>query len=446
MTFQPPSTKIIKKEPKKESVTQQEELQSVKQREKFADRVDTVIIGSLALDSLSTMSEEAHLTDSNPGVTTSSIGGVGYNVSLAHKYGLISQGSSKTYRLVSAVGSDFTGRTVLEQLEDQNIDTSGILVAKDHHTCQYTSIHQPNGDLIVACADMKIVEQDILIEHLKTELARGQPSTIIIDCNLSSNIMNEVLEYVKNESNTINIIIEPTSVVKAKRLSQVNSRNLLVYPNNLIDLVNPTEAELLLIFTTFSQRELFDDYDDWFPVLDSLGITSQFRERLLQLLRKNPILTYLSQKGILQQSFQLLPYIPNILIKLGEKGAVLVNINKNIKDYDSIPTTSQYKPEFTICSQGRKYSEDGEDKQLGVVIQYFPIPVENQLITIKNVTGAGDSLLGFFTSGLQQGWLDGEIRSVEQEWDKWESIYKSQLASGLSLQSDAAISEAIQRL
>lgn len=408
--------------------------------------MDTLIIGSLALDLVSTITNEAHLGDSNPGITTSSVGGVGYNVQLAHKYGLISRSSKRSVRLISAVGDDFAGRTILKQLEHQQIDTSGIMIAGNHHTCQYSSMHQPNGDLIVACADMSIVEQDILIDHIKAEISRGQPSTIIVDCNLSSNILNEVLDCAKNESGSIKVIVEPTSLVKAKRIGQVNSRNLLVYPNNLIDLASPTETELLLIFTAFSQRELFDDYDEWFPVLDSLGINSVFRERLQQLLRKNSILEYLSEKGILQQSFQILPYIPNLLIKLGDKGVLLVNINRNVKDYNSIPTTSSYKPEFSIYSQGQSYTEDGETKQIGVVIQYYPVPIENRLIAIRNVTGAGDSLLGYFTSGLQQKWLEGEIHSVEQEWDKWETIYKSQLASGLSLQSDAAISEDIQKL
>lgn len=73
---------------------------------------------------------------------------------------------------------------------------------------------------------------------------------------------------------------------------------------------------------------------------------------------------------------------------------------------------------------------------------------------VKNVTGAGDSLLGYLTARLLlssknivgKAWLEPEINRIEDEWFKWESIYKAQISSGLSLQSNEAISPEIAKI
>ena len=61
---------------------------------------------------------------------------------------------------------------------------------------------------------------------------------------------------------------------------------------------------------------------------------------------------------------------------------------------------------------------------MGIVIQYFPIPEVNKNLKVKNVTGAGDSLLGYLTARLLlssknivgKAWLEPEINRIEDEW------------------------------
>ncbi|CUM45767.1 unnamed protein product [Debaryomyces fabryi] len=403
------------------------------------------------------------MNDSNPGKTRSSIGGVGYNVSLACKYGLESPSCSSenvnqlSHRLISAVANDFAGRSLLQQLEAAEIDISGIQVIAGSRisTAQYSSIHNNNGDLLVACADMTIFEEELIIEHIVKQLDRAKPNFIVIDCNISSSLMNNILQYVSTNMEHINVIIEPTSSYKAARLSQVNSKNLKVFPNNIIQLVTPTVAELNTFHSSFSNRELFDDYDEWFPLLDTLGVDSLFREKLNKQAHRYEVLKHGLNDGFLQQSFQLLPYLPNILLKLGPHGLLYIGLSTSIDDYSSIPTSSDYSPEFTITSSGREFvGNDGENKKMGIAIQYFPIPEVNKNLDVKNVTGAGDSLLGYLTARLllssknklDKTWLGPEIYSVEDEWFKWESIYKAQISSGLSLQSSDAINPEIAKI
>lgn len=388
------------------------------------------------------------MNDSNPGKVSSSIGGVGYNTSLAYNYGSQSKLPLPTYRLITALGDDFAGHSIIKQLQDEKIDTSGIYISKEHRSAQYVSMHDKQGDLVVACVDMNIVEQDFMIEHIKKELARGKPRQVMFDCNISPSAMNEIMEHIRNELPEAKLIIEPTSSPKSRRISQVSSSCLKTFPSNTILLITPTMNELESIYESFASRELFDDYDDWFPVLDSLGINSEFRDKINNLSRRHEIVKTMIERGTFQQSFQLLPYIPNILVKLGEHGVILISINKNIKDFKSIPTTSKYAPTFTLTSTGREFTEDNDQKQLGIVIQYFTIPKENEHLKIVNVTGAGDSFIGYLSSSMITGedWLASEIANVEQEWAKWEGLYKSQLASGMSLCSSRAISEEIKKI
>ena len=404
-----------------------------------SDHVSSIIIGSLAQDTIATIGKDLKMKDSNLGLIKSSIGGVGYNIALACHYGSKSpscdNGSS---RLVSIIGNDFAGNSILKHLETVDFDTSGIHVSNSSSgTAQYISQHSHDGELLVACADMSIVEEDFS-GHILQQLERAKPTNIILDCNVSASVMDKILDYKHRCGGDINIIVEPTSFPKSKRLAQAHH---LTFPNNAIKLITPTQAELESIHSEFSEKGYFEDYDNWFPMLDSLGINTEFRNRCEVLGRKTDyaILGKMFQNGTIQQSLQLLPYFQTILVKLGELGVVLVSISTSVEDHKSIPTTSQYKPRFTVTSTGTKINNN----HMGVVIQYYPIPQENVDIDIKNVTGAGDSFLGYLVARLLSEhplWLEPEISTVEQEWNKWESIYKAQLASGLSLMSDASIS------
>ncbi|CUM66797.1 uncharacterized protein PRCAT00004479001 [Priceomyces carsonii] len=362
--------------------------------------------------------------DSNPGNTQSTLGGVGFNIHLAHTYS-----SDTPSRLVSIVGDDIPSSALLSQLKERNSDVSGIKHVQGS-TAQYTSIHKSNGELIIACADMHIIESDFS-DHIIKQIQRANPKNIVLDCNLLQTVIRSILEFIEENLKDCSVIVEPTSAPKSKRLAIIPKR---VYPNNFVRLITPTKAELMAIFESFQSKGFFDDYDEWFPVIDSLGVDTQFREKLLS---KN-VLKPLISDGILQQAINLLPYFQNVLIKLGKQGVLLVSISENVEDFASIPTTSKYKPDFTIISKGGP---------LGIVVQYFDIPKENKDIVIQNVSGAGDALLGFLISRLQPyNWLSLTTESAEQEWNKWEAIYKAQLASGFSLVSKCPINEDMKSL
>ncbi|RLV95038.1 hypothetical protein JA1_001307 [Spathaspora sp. JA1] len=385
---------------------------------------DLLIVGSIALDTIAKMNQGSKLHDSNPGTTTNSIGGVGYNIFLASKY------AGANSKLVSQIGQDFAGKFILDKLTRDGIDTSAIQETQGN-TAQYTSIHDSQGELVVACADMSIIETDFSSQIIQ-EITHNQPKIVALDCNLSPTTVSKILPE------TPSVILDPTSHIKAKRISQLN---LQCYPNNKIKLITPTIQELNSIYESFQQSNHFNDLDNWFPILDSFNINSNFRDKLDRI--NIPIFKKLLSQGIFQQSFHLLPYFQNVLVKLGDQGVVLISLSSTIDDYKSIPTTSQYRPELLLTSQGMKFSEG----RMGVSIEYFPIPKENENLNIVNVTGAGDSFFGYLAASLSKdNWLGSEIKDIEQVWNKWECIYKCQLASGLSLISTNAVSEEISKL
>lgn len=424
-----------------------------------------MVVGSVALDSIARInSDKTVFKNSNPSDIKSSIGGVGYNVFLASKYSLQSLNASQDIKdisdieLVSLVANDMAGNLICSFLKDK-FDSQGIkkVSASDHSTAQYLAIHDNGGDLLLASADMRIIELQAFLDHLKHWLFDSNNDSIVLDCNLSTDAINLIAENVRESKNQKLMIVEPTSPAKSRKIAELAKENLLVFPHNTLSMITPTAAELYSIHESFDQRGYFDDFLGWFPVLDSLGINSQFRETLNTLSRsKHTVLKEALEMGYLQQAFQLIPYIPHILVKLGDKGVLLVSLSTNVRAYASIPTCSNYAPEFTLYSLGNEYgsSTTNEQKQMGIVIQYFPIPEANKDIQIENSTGAGDSFLRFLTASLlvadklipEGKFLASEISCVEQEWFKWETIHKAQLASGLSLQSTSAVNEDIAHL
>lgn len=398
-----------------------------------------MVIGSIALDTVSKLNPGAKMNDSNIGTVQNSIGGVGYNLSLASQFALEKYPTISS-KLISQVGDDIAGRFILDQLKRQTTDSSGVRITSKGNTAQYVCTHDDKGDLIVACADMSIIEQDFSQDIIQ-EVNSNDPKIVIFDCNLSPATVSKVLNRKLNSY----IIIEPTSHVKAK---QIGSFGLQVFPNNQVQMITPTIRELESIYESFRNNGQFEDLDNWFPVLDALNIDTIFREKLDKI--RNPVIQSLLAQGIFQQCLHLIPYFQNILVKLGDKGVILISICTSIDDYKSIPTTSPYRPELIITSQGRQIDDT---RRMGVLIEYFPIPEENKNLEIVNVTGAGDSFLGYLAASniinrhdTKSNWLASDIIDIEQVWNKWECIYKAQLASGLSLRSNEAVSHKISQL
>ncbi|KAI3402873.2 hypothetical protein KGF56_004334 [Candida oxycetoniae] len=406
------------------------------------NRNNLLVVGSVALDTAAALSTNYRKHDSNIGTITNSVGGVGYNIALASSY------IHNDTKFISRIGNDFAGETISNYLKNQ---LSSRLTIGDKNTAQYVSIHDNDkGDLNIACADMSIIEEPKFSEQVIETIQQDKPKIVILDCNLSAQSMNNIVSYSNSnlDSNSSSssyqqqYIIEPTSHVKAKRIGALD---LSVFPYNQVKLVTPTIEELKSIFESMSQQGKFNCLENWFPIIDAMNIDFQMREKLMRFDSKNKF--NFQSSGVFQQCFHLLPYFQNIIVKLGSRGVLLVSLVTNLQDLKSIPTTSKYKPMITITND--------VDSKIGILIEYYPAPKENENLKIVNVTGAGDTLVGFLAGKMAESlsnnelsgnWLDHEIKSSEQVWKKWENIYKAQLASGMTLKCLKSVSEDIAKL
>lgn len=350
----------------------------------ISSQPETLVVGAIAVDSISKLEPNHHPQDSNPGETKTSIGGVAHNVALASHYG---GGLSK---LVLIIGSDQKGAMIQTTME---MDKSGLLTKDGHETASYTSIHSLDGELIIACSDMKIVEQDIS-DHIIKQISEDTKA-LVFDCNLSVATINKVLDHVR--STDIKTIIEPTSFAKSRKISQ------LKYP---VDLITPTANEIDAIYDAMEANDRFDD--EWFEYIDLLKLDDFQRFNL------KPIYQELTKIGLIQKAFRILPFSSNILIKLGKKGVLSLGSTAN-NIFQAAKTKSPFHLETS-----------------NFYIDYYPIPKESENLQIINVTGAGDSLLGYLIGHMDQ--------------PKDILINNCQRASGFSISHPNAISPEISKI
>ena len=369
---------------------------------------NAVVIGSVAMDTMCQFAaEKIKFGDSNPGrIAKGSIGGVGFNVALAASC----CESSHPVVLISALNKDDNaGEFILKQFDRYSMPKEGLIHMPSESTAQYISMHDSKGGLALACADMNIIEK-IPSDQVVQMLEVYKPKYVLFDTNISVDLMNSILGKIQ-ESDT-EALIEPTSGVKCVKLGKCN---LPVFPNTPVKLLTPTTEELLTIYTSFAESGKFEDIDNWFNVLDSLGASGDFRERLVHASHRFPLIAKYLQQGVFQQAFQLLPFFPSILLKDGENGVLLVQISRNASNARSLLSKQHltYKDNrattssFTIVSGGGRHN-------LAVVVQHFAA-VAVDTAKIVNVTGAGDSLAGCLLARLAME--DGDVSSALDDLD-----------------------------
>ena len=197
-------------------------------------------IGATLIDELYFCTTAVVPHSSNPAKKTTRIGGVIHNIInhlalLGVKPGLI-----------TALGNDAEGQTIMNHLSKNHIDSSASLVA-DESTGKYVSVLGQSGALFVA------VCEDHCGRHLTISYLESQSNYIkrfdllIIDTNLETEVIQWLIHFAREQQKLL--IIEPVSVPKASKLSTLDLRG--VY------LITPNEEELLAINsnTTANQTE-----------------------------------------------------------------------------------------------------------------------------------------------------------------------------------------------
>lgn len=363
-----------------------------------------LVFGAVAQDLACTLSNFTHQATSYKGRIDSHLGGVAYNVARAANYT-----QPESTRLVSIVGPDFK--------VPKGMDVGGLLRHDSLPTAKYIAMYdKKDGALIVACADMNIVHH-MGTEHIKSQIETTQPRAVFFDGNLSTAQQQAILQSVPRPSSCF-VAFEPTSVPKAADLAAIPS--LGVYPEHDIDLALPNLVELESMAMAFDKHEKFNT-DHWFPVIDALGINEMFRNRLDHLVQTTAELKPFAATGALQQAIRLLPYIPNLLIKDGANGVLLIKL---------VDTLRESAPPNTLQSPGAR---------LGLLVEHYPSHKLDDQSQIVNVSGAGDTFCGVIAAECST-----DINWIKHQDKRRQVIDRAQWAASRSILVDEAVSQDIQ--
>ena len=152
--------------------------------------VDILVIGSMAVDLTCTMSNalrnSMEMQTSHPAKIHTTAGGVAHNVALATSYA-----SSCSVRLVTSLGSDPEGAWLRDYAQNAGLDVA--FISGDAETARYVAIHDKNGELVVAAADMNRIES-LKNEDIQREIRRARPSFVAFDGNISPSSIKAILE------------------------------------------------------------------------------------------------------------------------------------------------------------------------------------------------------------------------------------------------------------
>ena len=147
--------------------------------------------------------------DSNPGTVHTSAGGVARNIA----ENLARLGVD--CRLVSAVGDDHHGQTLLRLSQDAGVNVENVQEISSAPTSTYLSVLDDTGDMHVAIADMGIIDQ-LSADHLKPlEPMLQQAAMIVLDANLPDDALAWLTEHFADKP----IFADTVSTSKASRLA-----------------------------------------------------------------------------------------------------------------------------------------------------------------------------------------------------------------------------------
>jgi len=182
-----------------------------------------VLLGGANMDIRGATPQALRFSDSNPGRVSCSPGGVARNIA----ENLARLGAD--CRLISCVGDDLYGRSLLETTQRAGVDVRPCRVLPDAATSTYLSIHGPDGDMSIAINDMEILTRlDAAMLAPQRELVR-HAGLIVADTNLSP----DALAWLFAEVRDTPVFVDTVSAFKAERIRPWLAQIHTLKPNRI---------------------------------------------------------------------------------------------------------------------------------------------------------------------------------------------------------------------
>jgi pseudouridine-5'-phosphate glycosidase/pseudouridine kinase len=372
--------------------------------------IDILIAGSLASDTICNYVSLSNCPPnispspftSNPASISQSPGGVGANVALAAHY------AGASVVLASIVADDLAGQTLVQIVKSAGMSSDGIEVIKDGRTAQYVAMNDSKKDLHIAMADMSILSHPSLEspEHWDRLMEKHSPKWVVADANWSPAILCTIISAARRSG--AKIAFEPVSNEKGARLFQQATDVISgedVFPRHKIELASPNVYELEAMYQAARGAGLFES-PGWWDVINHMNLSAGgSRDVLVRALG-----TELVEKGVPQQVLQLLPFVPGLVVKLGERGCLV----------------------GMLLGGGEQKGEVG-----GVYLRLFPPAEVIDAGDVVSVNGVGDTMLGVLMAGLVSEDGEGRLEDV---------IEIAQKAAVMTLKSLKAVSSEVKSI
>jgi pseudouridine kinase len=181
------------------------------------------VFGGANIDRVATAAGPTILGVSNPGRTRTFPGGVGLNVAAALA------GLGHPVRLVTRVGADRDGETIVATAAGSGVDTAGIAVSPHAPTASYQAAIDDRGGLVIGIADMSICDEISAAEVAAAVAATPADDLWVVDANLSA----ETLDFLVGEAAARGrpVVALAVSPAKAVRLVPLLDRLTLLFAN-----------------------------------------------------------------------------------------------------------------------------------------------------------------------------------------------------------------------
>jgi len=168
----------------------------------------TIVVGGANLDIVAHADAPLVLSDSNPGHVRCAPGGVGRNI--AHNLARLGHAPA----LVSVLGQDAFGQTVLEATRAAGVDTRWCMPLAGARTATYLSLHGRDGDMAVAINDMDILARldATLLQPLAPVFQAAR--CLVLDCNLH----DAALAFLLGSRFAAPVLVDAVSAIKCPRL------------------------------------------------------------------------------------------------------------------------------------------------------------------------------------------------------------------------------------
>ena len=183
-----------------------------------------LVIGGSGVDIVGRLKHELHLGVSNPALIRTSFGGVARNV--AENLARLGQ----YVYLITVVGEDQSGGSLLNQLASTGVDTRAVIQTSEHPTGSYIGIVDEKGVMQFALDDMRAMNA-LSPDHVRQNIDLFESAGLLfIDANLSKQTLRTVVSLARKAG--LKVCADPTSANLAERLRPYLGKFHLLTPNS----------------------------------------------------------------------------------------------------------------------------------------------------------------------------------------------------------------------